>query len=213
MDYYKHYMLLCQTRKLMNRFKGDGTYYERHHIIPKWMGGSDKKSNLVLLTAREHYIAHYLLFKHYKDKKSSAAFHRMNNNINNTYIDSKKYSELREHLSLLYSGDNNPSKSLEVRNKISQKVKGELNGMYGKIGHLHPLYGIKQSYDVVRQRQLNLSKIVQVYENDILIKEFQCVRDAANYYGCTTKNILFRIKKGTAKNGIFFNLKLIYKNE
>ena len=36
-------------------------YSERHHIIPKCMGGTDDESNLVKLTAREHYIAHQLL--------------------------------------------------------------------------------------------------------------------------------------------------------
>ena len=38
-------------------------YYETHHIIPRCMGGSDAKSNLVRFTAREHYIAHMLLVR------------------------------------------------------------------------------------------------------------------------------------------------------
>jgi hypothetical protein len=38
-------------------------YSEKHHIIPKSFGGSNKKSNLVKLTAREHYICHLLLTK------------------------------------------------------------------------------------------------------------------------------------------------------
>lgn len=36
-------------------------YAERHHIIPKCLGGSNKKNNLVSLTAREHFICHLLL--------------------------------------------------------------------------------------------------------------------------------------------------------
>lgn len=36
-------------------------YYEKHHIIPKAFGGSDEKSNLVKLTYREHFLAHWLL--------------------------------------------------------------------------------------------------------------------------------------------------------
>lgn len=39
------------------------TYIEKHHIIPRSMGGDDHNSNLVNLTAREHYICHYLLTK------------------------------------------------------------------------------------------------------------------------------------------------------
>jgi len=39
------------------------SYYERHHILPRSMGGTDDPTNLVLLTAREHYIAHLLLVR------------------------------------------------------------------------------------------------------------------------------------------------------
>ena len=54
--YYKWYTkLTSQTGRVL-----DG-YTEKHHIVPRSMGGSDKKDNLVDLTAREHYIAHLLL--------------------------------------------------------------------------------------------------------------------------------------------------------
>lgn len=35
-----------------------GGYVERHHIVPRCMGGQDSKDNLVALTPEEHYIAH-----------------------------------------------------------------------------------------------------------------------------------------------------------
>ena len=38
-------------------------YTERHHIVPQSLGGSDDKENLVELTAREHFICHWLLIK------------------------------------------------------------------------------------------------------------------------------------------------------
>jgi hypothetical protein len=38
-------------------------YLEKHHIIPKSLGGSNSKDNLVKLTAREHFICHWLLTK------------------------------------------------------------------------------------------------------------------------------------------------------
>jgi hypothetical protein len=40
-----------------------GTYTEKHHIIPKCMGGCDDVSNLVKLTAKEHFIAHMFLVR------------------------------------------------------------------------------------------------------------------------------------------------------
>ena len=39
------------------------TYIEKHHIVPRSMGGNNDISNLAILTAREHYLCHYLLTK------------------------------------------------------------------------------------------------------------------------------------------------------
>ena len=44
----------------------DGVYTETHHIQPLSLGGLDSKENLVELSAREHFIAHKLLFKIYR---------------------------------------------------------------------------------------------------------------------------------------------------
>jgi RNase P/RNase MRP subunit POP5 len=49
--------------KALSRTFPDGSYYEVHHILPRCMGGSDLESNLVKLTASEHYVAHQLLVK------------------------------------------------------------------------------------------------------------------------------------------------------
>ena len=38
-------------------------YFEKHHVIPKCMGGKDEDSNYVLLTAKEHFVCHHLLWK------------------------------------------------------------------------------------------------------------------------------------------------------
>lgn len=42
-------------------------YKERHHIIPRCMGGSDEPDNLVDLTPEEHYVCHQLLVKIHPD--------------------------------------------------------------------------------------------------------------------------------------------------
>ena len=41
------------------------SYKERHHIIPRCLGGTDEPENLVDLTPEEHYVAHQLLIKIY----------------------------------------------------------------------------------------------------------------------------------------------------
>ena len=47
----------------MSRSLPNEIYTERHHVIPRSLGGSNDPSNLVKLTAREHFICHLLLPK------------------------------------------------------------------------------------------------------------------------------------------------------
>ena len=62
MNYLKIYTDLIQ--KGLDRDAIEG-YFEKHHIIPKCLGGTNKASNIVKLTAREHIIAHFLLVRIY----------------------------------------------------------------------------------------------------------------------------------------------------
>lgn len=57
------------NRHLENPVEG---YTERHHIIPKSLGGSNKDKNLVNLTAKAHYICHLLLIRMCLDTKDKA---------------------------------------------------------------------------------------------------------------------------------------------
>lgn len=72
MDYIKHYNNLLH--KARNRqLPVDGR--ERHHVLPRCMGGTDDTENLIYLTPEEHYTAHQLLVKIYpkEDKLLYAA--------------------------------------------------------------------------------------------------------------------------------------------
>lgn len=84
MNYKKIYESLIQKAK--NRITNGQTYYERHHIIPKCMNGTDNKDNLVHLLPEEHYIAHLLLVKIYpKNNKLVYAANMMANRNNKSY--------------------------------------------------------------------------------------------------------------------------------
>lgn len=61
MNYRKHYNTLISRSR--EREKIQGKYYEKHHIILRAEGGSDEESNTVFLTAREHFVAHWLLYR------------------------------------------------------------------------------------------------------------------------------------------------------
>lgn len=53
-------------------------YFERHHIIPQSMGGSNDIENLVDLTAREHFICHWLLIKMTEGEDRSKMLYALN---------------------------------------------------------------------------------------------------------------------------------------
>jgi hypothetical protein len=58
--YVKIYFDLMSKAKSRDDVAG---YTERHHVVPRCLGGSNASDNLVRLTAREHFLAHLLLIK------------------------------------------------------------------------------------------------------------------------------------------------------
>ena len=54
-------MYIQRILNIRENKKDDKNYQERHHIIPKCLGGSDDSDNLIYLYAQEHYYAHKLL--------------------------------------------------------------------------------------------------------------------------------------------------------
>lgn len=69
MDYPKIYNNLVSHRKTNPLKQSDVLYTERHHIVPRCLGGADSKENLIRLTGREHFIAHWLLVKLYPENE------------------------------------------------------------------------------------------------------------------------------------------------
>ena len=118
--YYKYYNNLIHRAK--NRLLD--CYCEKHHIIPKSIGGSDDKDNLVYLTAKEHFIAHLLLTKitlgKNKSKMLNAIFCMIN--MNGTKVNSKTYEKLKNEYSL-FMQENNPVFLKETKEKISNTLK------------------------------------------------------------------------------------------
>jgi hypothetical protein len=112
-------------------------YYEKHHIIPKSIGGNNQSENLVLLTAREHYLCHKLLtkFTDGEDKKKMFyalwAFNRTSNNQERFIISSRDYEYARKHVSRIFSkarmGQFAGTKLTEEhKKKISNTLKGRV---------------------------------------------------------------------------------------
>lgn len=100
MNYGCVYEALIEKRrkKPLNR---DAVYCERHHFIPRCMGGGNEAWNLVYLTAKEHFVAHHLLHKiNPTDQRLLAAFIAMcaprRNGKRYLLLSARRHGKLRE---------------------------------------------------------------------------------------------------------------------
>lgn len=127
---------------IINRAKSRSiidTYTEKHHIIPKSLGGSNSKENLVTLTAREHYLCHLLLPKMTVGIAKQSMWHALWKIVNQHRPDqfrhkvsSRQYALIKaSNLAALRErnlgkvGANKGKKfSVETRDKMSQAAKG-----------------------------------------------------------------------------------------
>lgn len=105
--------------------------YESHHIIPRCMGGLNDPTNLVNLTAEEHYVAHQLLVKIFPDNlKIVRAAIMMSLNTQGLRPNNKLYGWLRRQRAELMKGQPGPNKDIslkqETKDKISQSLKGNI---------------------------------------------------------------------------------------
>ena len=71
MDYQRQYELLIAKHGTHDKPAG---YSERHHIVPKSMGGSNDTSNLTYLSAKAHFVAHHLLWRWHRNSSMAYAF-------------------------------------------------------------------------------------------------------------------------------------------
>lgn len=167
MDYKAIYDGLIEKAKTRENLKG---YVEKHHIVPRCLGGFNDPENLVFLTAREHFVAHCLLYKFCEgsDKyKMGCALHWMcysstgpnrgltdrqfeiarkcnsEENKNKTFTEEhrRKMSEGRIHI----KGENHPRYGMKHTEKTKQRLSEQ------KKGENHPSYGKKRG-DETRQK-------------------------------------------------------------
>jgi hypothetical protein len=134
-------------------------YTETHHIIPKSLGGTDLVENLVVLTAREHFICHRLLTKMAISKKHqyqmwnafSCMLYRERPGQKRYKVSSRIFENIKKEGSKIkswkMSGEKNPmfgnTHSAEARLKmsnwhlgktVSEETRDKLrNNMLGKL--------------------------------------------------------------------------------
>jgi len=126
------YKNLIDKAILENRIRSTEIYYENHHIIPKHMGGDNLEDNLVLLTFKEHILAHYLLWRIYGCEGDKLMYSLRN-------LQTEEAQRLRVKLAVaanrnggkgfrLWDGDKNPMKNPEKVKRMIKTKKEKYNG-------------------------------------------------------------------------------------
>ena len=128
MDYQKHYEQLIAKHGSQDKPEG---YSERHHIVPKSMGGSNDDDNLVYLSAKAHFVAHHLLWRWHRNSSMAYAFHRMCHGQQKVYYkpSADAYQEARRARS----------------SAMSTAMSGRGNANYGKVGCETSMFGRKHT--------------------------------------------------------------------
>lgn len=200
--YKTTYDSLVNSRKSRGLNKKKLDYYtEEHHIIPKCLGGTNEEDNLVLLTFREHVIAHMLLMRMYPgNTKLSHIVHLMFNTAskkgNNNYDSSGKtvrpstrlLEEIRiensKYLSNLFKGRVISKETIE-----KMKATKKRNGMSERARKAQALGRVGMVFTEERKRKISESmkgkalsresllkrsgnRIIDPEGNELLIKEF-----------------------------------------
>jgi len=140
--YTRWYYNIIQRAK--SRKSTTDVYIEKHHIVPRSLGGDNQQENIVSLTAKEHFICHMLLVKMTtgKSKRSMAyaAWQMTNIDSRQRYSPTSRiYSLLKKNLSETYKGVPKTKihwlgKSHSAQTKTLQSTikKSSNNPMWGK---------------------------------------------------------------------------------
>ena len=105
-------------------------YYEQHHILPKslYPDFKDNEENIVLLTAREHYLAHKYLVQMFPNSPLVFAFWRLSTDNRGRTITAEEY----EYAKKLVSAQ---SSKLNKGRKCSRATRDKLRN--ARLGYKH----------------------------------------------------------------------------
>ena len=189
MDYQKIYNNLIESRK--NKPLKIDEYYEKHHIIPRCLGGPDDEHNLIKLTYREHFIAHWLLVKIHKSHSgiNYAFLCMLRKQSDGRILNSRMFETIKKNFSKfkkLYCKIENPGKSQKSRESASKRMR-ERNPT-----SLHP-------------ENNRTAQPIKVYFTDGRIEKFRYAKELSLKYSINygvIKLILRNIQKSSKKYGI-----------
>jgi hypothetical protein len=104
-----------------------GKYYEKHHIIPRYLGGDNSNKNLVFLTFRDHTLAHYILWKWKGNLEDKIAYKMMSGQTEEGRI-------LKQQLAIQKSNQSNKIEKIKEtfsnREKVNQIIEKRKSTRY-----------------------------------------------------------------------------------
>lgn len=218
MNYQNIYQLLINRALLEKRTKLPGM--ERHHILPRSLGGNNDVSNLVYLSAREHFVAHKLLVKIHKNnslahKKMIYALWQMSIQRDGRYkgiVSSHTYQKAKEEYSKLH-----PNKDPERKQRYREKRAAGLYKIDNKKAGRHLSASLKRKSpeellarmknSTLKCDQLKRAEAIKKGKGSLLqivqptgeIKEFWSFDNIMEITGLTYSQLRYRIK---AHNGL-----------
>jgi hypothetical protein len=163
MNYIAIYNSIIEFRRANPLLEG---YFETHHIIPRCLGGSNCSTNLVKLSAREHYICHLLLTKIHPEgsvqhKKMVRAFlaMRMISSNQHRYVSSRNFDKFRNTFRNIQSENTRGAKNPNFGKSWYHNPKLKKNQLFNR--GLQPkdwLVGRRNFEKLEKQKQLNILK-------------------------------------------------------
>lgn len=221
MDYQRIYYSIISKAKQMEvsrkhhrKMKLD--YFERHHIIPKCLGGDNAPDNLVLLTAKEHFICHRLLCKIYPNNykllyalnsllragpgqcrhvPSARIYQQIKLEYSKVISERLKGHVVSEaHKEVIRNLNLGIPKPESVKEKISRSLKGKY------CGELNPNYGKKHSEAAIEKikeavkKQRSSTEYVNPFKGKstmvLLIEKYGYEVGMQKYLECKQKSML-----------------------
>lgn len=195
MDHILIYNNIIQRAKTRNL----NGYKERHHIIPKCIGGDNDNSNLVYLTAKEHYICHHLLIHIYPNViELYHAFWMMSNRFK---INSRDYEEARTKIA------SQMRKNVGTKEAITKMSKSR-KGQRLWLGKKHKESSKKKmSLSAKNRKKEPASKIILQFDIEgNFIKEWKNITSAAKALSISVSGIT-TCAKGRQKTAAGFKWK------
>ena len=154
MNYKKLYFNIIRNRR-NNPLPAD-KYGEVHHIKPRSFGGLDTPNNLIRLSAREHFIVHFLLYKIYK--------HRVENVFPQSEREKERYKKMTLAFNIMINAKSKSQKRLNknINNRVFEQLRKAVSEQQTKYSYEF----VKKMLDFYIQNNLTPKTI------DVLNKQF-----------------------------------------